>query len=129
MESHQGRMTMRLVQSLIAVAVGCAMSACAPKTIYSWGHYEDLVYNTYATPGKADTTTQVAVLTEDIDKAQAAGKKVPPGVHAQLGFAYYQQGNPDAAMAQFKAEEQLYPESSRFIDGILKRMQQPSQTP
>jgi hypothetical protein len=112
----------RTVQLSLLIAALCALSACAPKTIYSWGRYEDLVYDMYVRPGKADPGTQVAKLTEDIDKAHAAGKLVPPGVHAHLGYLYYQQGNVGAAEQEFKTEKRLFPESTPFVDGMLQRM-------
>jgi len=113
---------MRGVQVSLLVAAFCALSACASKSIYYWGHYEDLLYDMHAKPGTADPGTQVAALTEDIDKAHAQGKPVPPGVHAHLGYVYYQQGNLGSAEQEFQTEKQLFPESTAFIDGLLKRM-------
>lgn len=113
---------MRALQRLLPVVALCALSGCASPGLYYWGHYEDLIYDTYAKPGTADSGTQVAKLTEDIDKAHAEGKAVPPGVHAQLGYVYYQQGNLGGAEHEFQTEKQLFPESTVFIDGLLKRM-------
>lgn len=109
---------------LAALAV-CTVSGCAPKGLYYWGHYEDLVYDTYVNPGKADTATQVATLSEDIQKAAANGQAVAPGVHAQLGYMYYLEGNLGAARQEFEAEKALFPESATFIDGLLQRMNRP----
>ncbi|MEC4678137.1 MAG: DUF4810 domain-containing protein, partial [Nitrospirota bacterium] len=76
----------------------------------------------YFNPGKADTETQIVKLTEDIDKAYAAGKKVPPGLHAHLGYMYFLKGNTGSAHKAFEMEKTLFPESTTFINGILKRM-------
>ena len=35
---------------------------------------------------------------------------------------YYSQGQLDAAYEQFATEKVLFPESGRFVDGILARM-------
>lgn len=113
---------MRALRLSLMIGALCALSACAKPSIYYWGRYEDLVHEMYASPGKADPGTQVAKLTEDIDKARAAGKPVPPGVHAQLAFAYSQQGNLGSARQEFETEKKLFPESAVFIDGILQRM-------
>ena len=99
------------------------LSSCTQQqTIYRWGVYESLLYNMYAKPGKADPGTQVATLAEDIERTQAEGQRVPPGVHAHLGYMYYLQGRIADAQAEFETERHLFPESSTFIDGILRRL-------
>jgi hypothetical protein len=102
----------------VLTAVGCTSS----KPLYYWGHYEDVVYDMYVHPGEADPATQVALLSEDIQKAEASNQRVAPGIHAHLGYMYYLQGDLDAAYTQFAAERQLYPESGSFIDGMVSRM-------
>jgi len=115
---------MRVLQLSLLIAALAALSACAPKSIYSWGRYEELVFEMYMKPGQADPVTQTAKLTEDIDKAKAEGKPVPPGVHAHLAYLYYQQGNVGGAQQEFQIEKTLFPESAAFIDGMLQRMSQ-----
>jgi hypothetical protein len=102
------------------VAAGCAEP---PPTIYGWGVYEDLVYQMYAEPGAADPNTQIVRLSEDITRIEGEGKRVPPGVHAHLGYMYYLSGNTDAAFAELATERELFPESATFIDGIFARLQ------
>ena len=101
-----------------------ALGGCTQRTpqLYHWGSYERLLYDTHASPGKADPGTQVAKLTEDIGRAEGTGSHVPPGVHAHLGYLYYTQGQPDLAAEQFLIERELFPESAVFIDGIVARM-------
>ena len=116
------RLTARLAALaalLLASGVGCA----TPTPIYRWGVYENLIYNMYANPGEADPSTQIAQLTEDIARTHAEGQRVPPGVHAHLGFLYYTQGQVDLAYEEFSTEKELFPESTTFIDGLLARMQ------
>lgn len=102
------------------LVTGCA--ATKPP-IYRWGDYEQLVYEMYATPGKADPGVQVAKLSADIERTHAEGKRVPPGVHAHLGYMYYIQGNEGAAINEFYTEKQLFPESGILIDRMLNRLQ------
>jgi hypothetical protein len=113
----------RLALALALVALALC-EACAPRQgpVYRWGRYEDLVYDMYARPGKTDPGTQIAKLSEDIERAAAEGKLAPPGVHAHLAFLYYTQGQLDLAAAEFATEKQLFPESTVFVDGILARM-------
>jgi len=114
---------------LTAVISVLLISGCATSKppIYRWGEYEKLVYEMYAKPGKADPGTQVAKLSEDIARTQAEGKRVPPGVHAHLGYMYYIQGDEGAAMSEFATERELFPESAVFVDGMLNRLQGASQ--
>jgi len=108
---------------VVTAALAVLLSACAqPSTLYRWGEYESLVYDMYVRPGKADPTTQIAKLSGDIERTNAEGQHVPPGVHAHLGYLYYGQGQLDAAYEQFTIEKTLFPESAVFIDGVLTRM-------
>jgi hypothetical protein len=101
------------------VATGCAQK---PSPIYRWGRYETVVYEMHAEPGGVDTTTGIALLREDIERTSLEGKRVPPGVHAHLGFLYYSEGRLESAREQFEIESELFPESKTFMDGILERM-------
>ena len=105
--------------SILASGVGCT----TPTPIYRWGVYEDLIYNMYAKPGEADPSTQLAQLNADIARTHGQGQRVPPGVHAHLGFLYYTQGQVDLAYQAFSTEKELFPESTTFVDGLLARMQ------
>lgn len=114
---------MSRIAALAFVAALVFSSGCSQQApLYSWGSYEQLIYDMYAEPGSADSVTQVAKLTADISRADGEGTRIPPGVHAHLGYLYYGQGRIDMAVEQFSIEKQLYPESAVFIDGILARM-------
>jgi hypothetical protein len=109
---------------LVAAGIVVAVTGCAkPQPIYRWGIYETLIYESYTTADGSIPGTHSARLSEDIARTQAEGRRVPPGVHAHLGFLYYSQGEIDAARAQFISEKELFPESSTFMDGILARME------
>lgn len=113
---------MRTMCVAVAIAALFALSACVKPSIYAWGRYEDVVYQMYLKPGEADPVTQTAKLREDIEKANAEGKAVPPGIHAHLAYLYYQQGDVGAMRQEFMIEKKLFPESAAFIDGVLERM-------
>jgi hypothetical protein len=98
------------------------ISGCASNnTQYYWGEYENLVYKTHHTPGKVPPSVQIEQLKTDIEKAQAAGKPTPPGVYAHLGLMYAANGNKALALASLRKEKELFPESAKFIDGLIKR--------
>ena len=102
----------------VVTTTGCTVS----EPIYQWGNYEPILTTTYSTPGELDPGAEINLLTEDVERARAEGSKVPPGVHAHLGYLYYTQGNRAAAKQHFLTEKELFPESKVFIDGILKRL-------
>ena len=99
------------------------LAGCAPASLYRWGHYEQLVYEMYTAPGKADPGVQVEKLTRDVAEAAAHGQRVPPGVHLHLGYMYFLEGNPAAARAALETEKQLFPESTVFVDRLLVQME------
>ena len=104
------------------VCLGAFAAACAgPQPLYSWGRYEHILWEGYQAQG--DPTTHVTLLEEDVQKATAEDKRVPPGVHAHIGFLRFAGGDLPAAREHFLKERELFPESALFIDGVLERMQ------
>ena len=107
-----------------AVFVGMLVSGCGgTPTMYRWGIYEGIVYRTYVEPEKADLETRIVQLSEDVQRTEDEGKRVPPGVYAHLGYLYVLQGDGEAAAEAFATERRRFPESSTFIDGLLKQLQ------
>ena len=102
---------------LLFLLAGC--QAPGPQSIYVWGHYQELIYTSYAEPGKVPPELQVEKLEEDFQKARAADRPVPPGFHAHLGVLYYQLGKPDQAYQEFQTEKANFPESAVFMDRLL----------
>ena len=72
-------------------------------------------------PGSADPATQIEKLNTDIQKTEAMGKRVAPGIYAHLGFLYAIEGKDSQSKAAFRQEEALYPESTVLIEGMLNR--------
>ena len=103
---------------LLSFAVGCQTA----RPLYYWGHYETLLYQTYRSPEKASAAEQVERLQEDLAKAAAANLSPNPGLHAQLGLAYVNLGNVEAAIREFEQEKTLFPESAPFMDRMLARL-------
>ena len=112
------------VWGLLAAMAGL-LTGCTAPTIYSWGHYEQMVYTSYAEPGKATPEVQVMALEEDFQKARAKNKPVPPGFHAHLGHLYYQLGKQDQARQEFETEKAIFPESAVFMDRMLANLNKP----
>jgi hypothetical protein len=102
---------------LVLVLTGCATN----NSIYHWGNYESIILNSYVEAGSEDALTQISKLTADIQRAESVGKKVPPGVYAHLAVMYAKRGMDLEAKNSLLMEKALYPESTKFIDGLLAR--------
>lgn len=111
-------MAMTLVMGMTALAgLGCQ------RSLYNWGHYEESVAHLYQPEKSEKVGDDIRVLSEEIEKTRRAKQKVPPGKQAHLGYLYYQMGDRDAARRCFEAEKSDFPESSRFVDGMIARLQ------
>ena len=100
------------------------LEACVstPVKNYAWGSYETQVYNGYSKPEKATPQIQIDVLEKEV--AQAGLKKMPiaPGVYAHIGYQYLLLGNKAKALEYFSLEKQNLPESSVYIDFLVKKI-------
>ena len=112
---------MKSLWSLFAVTV--LLTGCAhQEPLYSWGHYEDQIYSSYAEPGKLPPETQAEQLEQDYQKARAANKRMHPGFHAQLGYLYAQLGKLDQARQEFATEKAEFPESAVLMDRLTANL-------
>jgi hypothetical protein len=120
MDSRQVILTTRITVGVLLTLVlaGCRTPA---RTLYYWGDYETLAYQSYVAPGKTPLQAQVEMLRADLQKAAAANLPAHPGLHAHLGYLYYQLGMFDAARKEFETEKALFPESARLMDRLLRQ--------
>ncbi len=111
---------------LLAAALAVLLTGCqTTRPLYYWGHYESAIYQDYAKPGKATPEAEAKLLEEDLQKAAAANLAAHPGLHAHLGYLYFQLGRPDQARREFEAEKALFPESAPFMDRMLAKLTPP----
>ena len=106
----------------------CLVSACAPVSppLYYCGNYQPSWYQ-YHQNGTTDYAGQIGALEAVMQRAQAQGQSVPPGLHAHLGMLYFNTGRESEGREQFAMEKQLFPESAHFVDYVMKA--QPEVTP
>lgn len=100
---------------------GCANQN---QNIYYWGEYESIIRQSYVDPGSVDTRSQIEKLNTDLQKTEANGKKVAPGLYANLGILYAEQGKYTQSREALLQEKALFPEASVLIDGMLNRVSQ-----
>lgn len=111
-------------QLIISISWSILLINCAnqSKDLYYWGRYEDAIYKMYLEPGQTSVSEEILLFEKQIEKAQSQGKPAPPGLHAHIAHLNYSIGNYDNALLHFEMEKELFPEASKFIDGILARM-------
>jgi hypothetical protein len=109
-------------RALVLIALAALSGCAAPKTLYSWGSYEELIYSSYAQPGSVPPEKQIELLERDYQQARTVNKRVPPGWHAHLGYLYYQAGKLDESVRELQTEKTEYPESAVFVDTLLANL-------
>lgn len=119
METNQVMQKRQFIWLFLAIVL---VPGCSTPSIYSWGHYEDLIYGAYAAPGKVSPELQVEKLEADIQKARSKNLRMPPGWHAHLGHLYFQLGKLDQAKQEFQTEKAEFPESAIFMDRFLAKL-------
>lgn len=111
-------MSGKLFALLALAGIGLAGCANQPKSLYYWGDFQDQQYAYF----KGEKGPEAAIL--DLEKvrenARAKGQDVPPGLQAHLAMLYGQTGRDDLFRQNLEAERQQFPESSAYLDFLLK---------
>jgi len=113
---------MKLVPIVIFAA---ALSGCASQSLYQWGGYEGMLYQGYK-----DATKMEAMrvgLESHIAELEQSGRKVAPGLHAELGTLYLQAGDGDKALVSYRRERDTWPESRGLMEAMIKNIERRKQ--
>jgi hypothetical protein len=102
----------------LALMAGCVHQ---PPPLYHWGNFQRLQYDTLLTAGNPPLE-QVALMEAQAEKARAAGTALPPGFRAHLGMLKLSAGDVDRARDLWQAEKSAFPESTPYMDQLLKRL-------
>ena len=113
----------RVPACAMLVVLALALPACAAKPpMYEWGRYQDSLYAMWIQPGDFDPRDQLAMLTEDIERAESEQRLVPPGVRAHVAMLFAEAGNAEEARRYLLDEKAAFPEATVFVDGMLARI-------
>jgi hypothetical protein len=104
-----------------AFLTGCAANKSTPP-LYQWDGYQPQVYEYFK--GQSEPQQQIDALEKALQQIRAKGNRPPPGFHAHLGMLYASVGNDKQAVEEFEAEKQSFPESSTYMDFLLKKSKQ-----
>ncbi|MBN2896385.1 MAG: DUF4810 domain-containing protein [Campylobacterales bacterium] len=105
---------------LLLLLFGCSEG---PKPLYHYEDYSARYYDFKKNPSPQSAEELMKTLQRIIDRApQSASMRVPPGIHAHLGYMYLQQGALASAKAQFLQEKAIYPEATQFMDRLIAQI-------
>ena len=100
------------------------ISGCAtPNTGYYWENYSGTLYNYKKNPDDKTMDKHMVMLQNIINKNESKGARVPPGIHAELGYMFAKKGENALAAEQFQKEMKVYPESKNFIERIYQMLE------
>ena len=104
---------------------GSAAHGVFGLTIYSWGHYQPLVYTMYAQPGKATPEMQVLALEEDFQKPAPRTNPSRPDSMRISAIFIISSGNGAGPASSSKRRKATFPESAVFMDRLLANLNKP----
>lgn len=103
---------------LLALLLAAVTTGCASRSMYAWGKYDDALYKHYRTPG--DREAWVEALKTCVLEAEQEGRKTPPGLLAEYGYALLEEGNTKEATVYFEKEKAKWPESAVLMDKMIR---------
>lgn len=128
---HQGLAAVTLLRHMVRRLLGATLAlllvACAQPSkapLYLWEDFPRQQYDTLLRPGMSPDQ-QIGAIQAHIEKARGLGASLPPGLRAHLGLLYLGMGNADEARQLWLAEKQVFPESTVYMDQLLRRLDAP----
>ena len=116
---------MKKIYILCLIMVSYLFIGCATqKPMYYWGNYSSSLYSYKKLPNEKNLQKHKQVLFEIIEKSNAKGVRVPPGVYCEYGYIFMKEGKNKEALKYFELEEQTYPESKLFIQNLKNQINQ-----
>ena len=101
------------------VLAGCATKP--PPPMYMWESFPKQQYAALLREG-VSAEGQIQELEAHAEKARGQNAALPPGFRAHLGMLHLSVGNVDQAKQLWQAEKVAFPESSPYMDQLLKRL-------
>ena len=103
------------------ILVGCGAK---PQALYNYGDYSESYYANKKNMSEESTLKLQNSIEQAIEKAgESRSGRVAPGMYANLGYMYLKSGSPKKAVTNFKKEKSIYPESTRFMDRMIQKVE------
>jgi hypothetical protein len=111
-------MNIKIITVTLFMALGVACSSISPGGYY-WGTYSYTYHDLLKEPSSKSRDAHELSLRDIISKSGEKNLRVPPGIHAELGNLLANKNMDTEALAQYEAEQTLYPESRVFLEKLL----------
>lgn len=108
------RLSLVITSFLLLTLVGCVQNK------YNWNGYDKDLYDAYKNPNQI-VALQIKVQ-ETIDALEKEKQAVPPGLYAELGTLYLQEGNIEKAKFYYAKERDSWPESKTLMNVLIKNL-------
>ncbi|MEO8118457.1 MAG: DUF4810 domain-containing protein [Rhodoferax sp.] len=106
---------------LLIALCGLFLTGCATRSsLYQWGGYDAMLYQSYKNPEKAVEFRQGLEL--HITKMEQSQQKIAPGLYAELGTLFLQEGDSTKAVAMYTKERNAWPESRGLMDSLINNV-------
>lgn len=106
---------------ILVTILSLVLTGCASQSIYQWGGYEQMLYQGYKDPTKMEVMR--VELASHIKSVEQSGKRVAPGLYAELGTLSLQSGDQDMALALYARERDTWPESRGLMEAMIKNIE------
>ncbi len=112
-----------MIKKTIIISITLVMLAgcqATPKSLYTWGNYEDALFANFHEPEARE-----AELTEYLAFIQSTPKhdlRFGPGLYAEAGTFMLHQGNIPQAIHFYQLEANNWPASKTLMDTLVKNL-------
>lgn len=109
------------IHAIVSFGAALVLAACGSshQSLYYWSNYGDNVYH-YLTSENDSINEQISQMEQYFADVARKKQAIAPGAHAHMGLLLLKVGQINDARQQFEQEKQLFPESSQFMDFLLK---------
>jgi len=111
---------LQMFRFFLTVVFISTLTACASPKLYSWGNYEQGLYDSYKDPNQTEALR--ISLEEQVVAVEASGQKMAPGLYAELGTLYLQVGSTDKAKIYYTKEKDTWPESATLMTALISNL-------
>ncbi|GFO61018.1 lipoprotein [Geomonas silvestris] len=112
-----------MTRSLALALAALTLAGCATKPVYYYGDYTKTQLEYVREPNEQTMKQRFEALDDIIanSKDKSSSGRVPPGIYADYGYLLTVTGKNAEAVAKYKQERELYPESAVFVDYMINK--------
>lgn len=108
--------------ALVGALLLLLLSGCATYgDLYSWGRYEKDLFNYYHEPSLKEEVIRDHA--EFVLRIHERGEKPAPGLLAEAGTFYLQEGDVESAIRFYRLEYEVWPESRPMMSVLIKNLE------